>query len=141
MRRIPEPVLARTVTYGVVGLLLVTAATGLEAWPLTSYRLFSGERTDTRTGLELVAEGAAGDRLVRPDSMNPVLVTTTHRFGELVTATPDEREQMVRAWLDVAGIDPGTVDGARLDRVRRTLDPESLGWTEVSREPVLEVEL
>jgi hypothetical protein len=46
---------------------------------------------------------------------------------------------MVRAWLGVAGTRPGHVTSVRIERVRRTLDPASLEWTEVAREPVLEV--
>ncbi|MBD5786228.1 hypothetical protein IF650_08555 [Cellulosimicrobium terreum] len=140
MRSISQPVLARTVTYGVVGLLLVTAATGLEAWPLTSFRLFSGARTDTGTGLELVAVGASGETAVRPDRSNPVLVTTTHRYGELAGAGDARRRLMVDAWLGTAGIDPADVRTVRLERVRRTLDPATLEWSESSRELVLEVQ-
>ncbi|WP_435736563.1 hypothetical protein V5D56_17560 [Cellulosimicrobium sp. PMB13] len=139
MPRISEPVLARTVTYGVVCVLLATAAAGVEAWPLTSYRLFSGVRTDARTALELVAVGVDGPTVVRPDPTHPVLATTTYRYDDLAPASPAEREELVRAWLDTAGIDPADVASVRLDRVRSTLDPETLEWTEVSREPVLEV--
>jgi hypothetical protein len=139
MRRIPEPARARVVTYGVVGLLLATAATGTEAWPLTSFRLFSTVRTSTATGLELVAVRPDGTRsLVRFDAGNPVLATTADLLDDVADQEPERQRAMVRAWLDAAHLTPDDVDVVRVERVARTVGAD-LSRTEVSREVVVEV--
>jgi len=139
MRRISQPVRARVVTYGVVGLLLATAATGTEAWPLTSFRLFSMVRTSTATELELVAVHADGARSpVRFGTGNPVLATTADLLDDVVDQEPERQRAMVRAWLDAAHLAPDDVDVVRVERVERTLGAD-LSRTEVSREVVVEV--
>ena len=140
MRRISEPVRARAVTYGVVGLLLATAVAGAEAWPLTSFRLFSGVRTDTTTTLELVAVRDGGAQVpVRFATGNPVLASTAHLLDDVARHGVERRRAMVRAWLDAADLDPGGVAAVQVERVVRTVGVD-LSRSEVSREVVVEVQ-
>lgn len=118
--------------------LLVTAVAHLELWPLTSYRLFSEVRTDTRTVLELVVVARDGTTSVVP--ADPGVVTTDRRHRELPASSPDRRRERVTAWLAVAGADPADVDVVRLERVRTVLDPRTLDRRETARSVVLEVE-
>lgn len=133
---------ARAVTYGAVALLLAVAALELEAWPLTSYRLFSSVRTGEGTSSALVAVGHDGTRT--PVVMPPgkaVLVTTAHLHDELVRARPERQRQMVTSWLEIAGIDPAGVASVRLEHVRWRMDRESLERTELERTLAAEVAL
>lgn len=114
---------ARVVTYGLVVVLAGAVWTQTEAWPVTSYRLFSAVRTGTSASLELVAVGADGEP-------RPVRVTggavagTRHQYRELPGLPEAERRERVEAWLRVAGVDPATLVEVRLERVIRALDPE-----------------
>jgi len=143
------------VTYGLVLALLLTAAVEAELWPFTAYRLFSEVRTGTTVSLDLVAATAEGDVVVRPADRDAPLATTTRQYQDLAGAAPDRRQEMVTAWLGLAGIDPRTVRSVRLERTERT-DPRTVRsvrlertertlpagadeWVERSRETVLEV--
>lgn len=130
---------ARAVTYGIVLMLLVTAAVEAEVWPLTAYRLFSTVRTGTTVSLELVAATDDGDVLVQPADRSEPLATTARQYPDLSTATPERRREMVTAWLALAGIDPAAVTTVRLERAVRALPDGTSTWVERSRETVLEV--
>lgn len=136
---------ARSVTYGAVALLLVAGVTGLEAWPVSSFHLFSSVRTDTSRPLELVAVHDDGTRTpVRLAADNPVLRTTAHQYRDLVTASADDRRAMATAWLRAADLDPGTVTSVRLERLTRVMEPSGAAdwaWRETARELVTEVDL
>jgi hypothetical protein len=130
------------VTYGAVALLLVVAADQREAWPLTSYRLFSSVRTGEGASSSLVAVGQDGSRTpVGVPPGNEVLPTTAHLYDELARAKPEQQRAMVHTWLDIAGIDPAAVSSVRLESVRWRLDRESLERIETGRTLVAEVEL
>ncbi|MCB0977125.1 MAG: hypothetical protein KDB02_06660 [Acidimicrobiales bacterium] len=112
---------ARAVTYGLLFIVSFAVLSNTEAWPVTSYRLFSFVRTGHTSSLELVAVGTDGS--TRPVRIpKGVSAATRSRFPELRTMSPGERRRMVRAWLDVAGIEPDHVAVVRLVRVTRSLD-------------------
>lgn len=115
--------LARRVTVGTVVVLLLVALSGLEAWPLTSFRLFSTVRTGTSVGLQLQAVAPDGTRTPVRVPANQVMSTTTHQFAHLAHARPEVQRAKVRAWLTTAGIDPATVTEVELVRTTRSTDP------------------
>lgn len=123
---------ARQVTYGMVAVIAVTAVAGLELWPLTAFRLFSGVRTGTGTSYELLAVDADGTRTRVPARLQ--------LLAKLPQAAPDDAAAQVGAWLDDAGIDPAGVDVVVLERARWQLDPQTLVRGSTTPEVVLEVE-
>ena len=132
--------MARAVTYGLVLVLGFGVVQQIEAWPITSYRLFSQVRTDRSTSLELVAVGADGTRtLVRPSG--EVAATTAHQYRELRLLDPDRQQTQVHAWLDSADVDAEGQAAVRLERVTRRLDPDGGPATELTRVLVVEVPL
>lgn len=133
---------ARWVTGVAVAVLLGVAAAEVELWPLTSYRLFSGVRTESRSSLELVAVGPDGSRTPVPlDEHDQVLGTTSHQFRHLRDLPPAQRRAMAGAWLQLAGIDVADVARVEVERVRRTMDARTLEARVTDRRPVLEVVL
>ncbi|MEO6629671.1 MAG: hypothetical protein ABIP03_14020 [Aquihabitans sp.] len=136
-----ERSLARVVTYGMVALLAWAAVSSVEAWPITSYRLFSAVRTDRSVSLELVAVTMGGKRQVVSLGHGQLLATTRHQFM-LLRQDPDaERQRKVRAWLRLADIDAATVEQVDLERVERRLDPHGGPATVVARTVVVETVL
>lgn len=132
--------LGRLVTYGLVLVLAFGVVEQKEAWPVTSYRLFSQVRTGQSTMLELVAVDDDGERsVVRP--RGEVAATTRHQYRQLRLLDPAAQQVQVRAWLNAAGIDENEVATARLERVTRQLDPDGGPATETSRRLVVEVPL
>ena len=133
--------LARVVTYGMVGLLAWAALSTVEAWPVTSYRLFSAVRTDRSVTLELVAIATSGERQVVSLGRGQLLSTTRHQFMLLRREPDAERERKVRAWLELADIDASTVSRVDLERVERRLDPHGGPSKVVARTVVVETVL
>jgi hypothetical protein len=123
---------ARQVTYGMVAVIAVTAIAGVELWPLTAFRLFSGVRTGTGTSYELLAVDADGIRTRVPARLQ--------LLAKLPQAAPDDAAAQVDAWLDDAGIDPAAVDVVVLERAQWRLDPHTLTRAETTRTVVLEVQ-
>jgi len=131
---------ARVLTYGLVALLVFGVVNEVEAWPVTSYRLFSAVRTDRglRTDLQLVAR----DGSVRPLRLDGDTVSTTaHQYRTLPADAPAVQRRKALAWLDAAGVDPATVRAVRLVRVGLRLDPDGGAPTELWRHTLVEVEL
>lgn len=131
---------ARVVTYGLVLVLAFGVVQQVEAWPVTSYGLFSQVRTGQSAALELVAVAEDGRRtVVRP--RGEVAATTSHQYRELRRLTPADQETAVRAWLGAAGVDVEGLAVVRLERVTRRLDPDGGPATVLSRTLVVQVEL
>lgn len=114
--------LARRVTVGTILVLLLVAAVGVEAWPLTAFRLFSAVRTDTTTSVQLVVVSPDGSRTPLRLPSNQVLGITAHQFVDLAEESPAEQRRKVRAWLGVSGIDPEGVASVELVRTTRSAD-------------------
>lgn len=130
--------LARIVTYGILAVLAFGVWNHTEAWPVTSYRLFSHVRTGTSSSLELVAVDLDGEaRVVRP--RGEVGALTGHQYRDLVGLDVASQRTLVRAWLDLAEIDPSTVQVVRLEQVGRQLDPDGGPSTETRRTVLVEV--
>ena len=133
---------ARRLTWGTVAVLLVAAATHLELWPLTSYRLFSDVRTGSVTTIELVAVDAEGVRTpLRLDPRNPVVVTTGRQYADVRGAAPQRQREMVHAWLVAADVDPADVAAVVLEKAYLQMDPVTRERAETRREVLVEVTL
>lgn len=132
--------LGRLVTYGLVLVLAFGVVEQVEAWPVTSYRLFSQVRTGQSTTLELVAVDGDGKRSV-VRIRGEVAATTSHQYRRLRLLDLAEQREQVRAWLALADIDAGALAAVRLERVTRQLDPDGGPATESARRLVVEVPL
>lgn len=140
--RTPGRVLGRVVTYTVAVGLLVAAALDVEAWPITSFTLFSQPRTERSLKLELVAVDADGrGTAVSFADAAASVPNPAQQLQRLRTVDADERALRARALLGAAGVDPSTVERVELVRVVRLLDSDGGEPTEVSRSVVLEVAL
>lgn len=65
------PLATRVFVYGFLAVFLVTGLAGIEAWPLTGWKLFSQVRTDRQTGWEAVTVDGAGRERPVPFSALP----------------------------------------------------------------------
>lgn len=130
---------ARIVTYGMAAVLTLGVVNQIEAWPVTSWRLFSGVRTEqaVRTRFVIVGKDGSTSPLRLPGD---TVGTTSHQFATLPRLTPADQRDKVRAWLRAGGIDPDEVDRIRLERVRIRFDPDGGPATELDRSVVLELE-
>lgn len=131
-------VTGRLVTYGLIALLIVGVVTETEAWPITSWRLFSSLRTDQRasTVLTVVDRDGAEFPLRLPGD---VIGTTRHQFSTLPRKSPTVQQAKVRAWLEAADVDLARVDHVRLERRRLQLDPDGGDPAELDRITLLEI--
>ncbi|KMM44344.1 hypothetical protein CWIS_16660 [Cellulomonas sp. A375-1] len=115
--------IARAVTWGTLGVVLLGAAAEIEAWPVTSFRLFSTVRTADGATTSLVA--------IRPDSSqvtvrlpdDQVLATTSHQLVDLRHQSAHQQHAEAVAWLHVAGLDPDDYVAVAVDRSAWTMDP------------------
>lgn len=141
-RRDRSGVRARVVTYGAVVALAACAALSLEPWPLGSFRLFSEPRTGERSALVLVAVDGAGAAVpVRFTGDRRAVRSAQRQLPDLVELEPAERRRRVRAWLRLAGVDPGPIREVVLQRVRRRLDLDGGPSRELARVDVLRIPL
>ena len=136
----PDPAhMARAVVYGFLGALLLVALTGSEAWPLSSFRLFSDIRTEESTGWRLVAVTPAGVERpvdVRGDADSRRASRELHRLDDL---PPANQRRRVITWLDLAHVDPRRYKSVRLYRVSIRATPDHRSTEEVGR--LLEVDV
>jgi hypothetical protein len=122
--------LARGLTYGTPGLLLVVALVGADFWPLSAYRLFSTLRSDTTSSQQLVVSFADGTEQAVRCVDHPVLRETMRFVPALPDAAAETRDVMLDTWFADCGIDGGDVVRVRIDRVDRAVDPVTLVSTE-----------
>lgn len=130
---------ARIVSNGMVAILTVGVLNQVEAWPITSWRLFSGVRTEqaVRTRFLIVRDDGSTDSLrLHGDTIG----TTAHQFATLPHLAPTAQRRKIRTWLRTGGVDPDEVAAVRLERVRLGLDPDGGPAAELDRRIVLEIE-
>lgn len=117
------PVIARVVTYGVVLVLVIAVALDAEWWPVSSMRLFSGERTSSSTSWEVDLVDATGieHRLDLAD-LGPSFAGLDYFARHLPTMRRDRLDGICQAWADAA-VDQGSVAAAevRIYHLRRTV--------------------
>jgi len=138
-------VVGRTVTYGVVGLIVTVCLTIVELWPLTSLHLFSAVRTSQTLSTELIAIVAVDEdpTRVRLDFSDhgEVIAHTSHLFHKIPARTAPEQAEMIDAWLELANLDKDQVVSVQLERVRREMSEPTASWREVDRVITREMEM
>lgn len=112
------------VTVAIIVTIIVTVFGGFEAWPLTSFRLFSGVRTGHSSSLSLVAITADGRSTpINADSHHIFVKRAGHLYHLIPARPPAEQRAMVDAWLDAAGMSPADYATVELRRTSEELDP------------------
>lgn len=91
------------VGYGLGALLVVCVLAQVEVWPLSSFRLFSEERTTATTGWEVALVDGAGAEHAVPFSRLPRAYRGAHHLAPGLAGLPaDRRDAVCRAWADAA---------------------------------------
>ncbi|HVQ88181.1 MAG TPA: hypothetical protein VMT88_08365 [Actinomycetes bacterium] len=117
-------------TFGVIGLIVVCALTGLEVWPFSGFRLFSVVRTQEQVSWELRTVDAAGvETPVDLDDLPVSYWGAHHVIPELPEMSQSDRQAAVLAWLHGANVDTDSVSSVRVYEI------ESLVSTEPSHAP------
>ncbi|MGH9164584.1 MAG: hypothetical protein ACRDZW_03590 [Acidimicrobiales bacterium] len=107
---------SRPLVYGFLALLLASSALGVEAWPLTGWRLFSQVRTGEVAGWQVVTVDAAGaEAPLDVAALGRAYRGVSWILGDFATMTQAERDEVCRAWVARSGS-----SGARSVRVYRT---------------------
>jgi hypothetical protein len=128
-----DPPRSARVLVGVLLVLLVGAGIGVEAWPLTGWRLFSAARDDTQTQYVLEAVGADGStRLVDLDELPGRPYSNAEwAMAELPDAPDTRSEAVCQALLEpVVEVEPGLAE-LRIARNDARLMENDGAWTVV----------
>lgn len=115
--------------------LLGAGLRGIEAWPLTAWRLFSLSRDDDQTRWTVEVVAVDGSR--RTVSLEELPLRYRHAewpMADLPDATDERRDEVCAALAAaVADVEPAAVE-VRIVRDRQTLVAEGDGW-EVRHDP------
>lgn len=146
MSTAPDPARARLrgrlVTYGILGAMVLAVAFHVEAWPMTSFRLFSFVRTSTQSELVLYAVDGAGARTEVPiDRDQRSVLNTERQLADVKGASPSRQQAMLDAWFDDAGLDPSRYAAALIQRITTRTQRDGSPPVEVARTDVVEVPL
>lgn len=97
---------------------------GIEAWPLSGFRLFSHLRTDTATSWHAVAVAPDGTEAgVRFGLLPPAYRGSSLLMAGFGSLPEDDRSTLCRTWLAAASDRFGPVIGVRLFRVDHKVIP------------------
>ncbi|HVE47817.1 MAG TPA: hypothetical protein VNA57_13855 [Acidimicrobiales bacterium] len=129
------PLATRVFVYGFLGVFLVTGLAGVEAWPLTGWKLFSRARTDRQVGWEAVTvDGAGREHPVRLSALPRSYRGGPHLFSAYRRFSTERIEEACRALVGAVQ-ERDRTDARSLRvyrRVRRSrLGPGSRGRAEV----------
>lgn len=116
-------VLARAVTYGVVGAVLLAVAVTGEWWPVSSMRLFSEERSSTAWTWEVDLVGVDGaEHALDTGDLGPAYAGLDYFARHLPDLSTRHLDAICRAWADAALERGGPrAESTRLYRVRRAV--------------------
>jgi hypothetical protein len=134
--------LARSVTYGLCGTLLLLGAAQIELWPLSAFRLFSSVRgPETVSWVVVTVDTDGGEHALDLSRMHGSVGLPHHVLPTLVDASPAERTRVVKAYVDAAGEGASAVDAKVYRVVSRTSTEADVPSAEVSRDLAYEVVL
>ena len=90
---------ARVVTYGLVGLLALCVVAQVEWWPLSAFKLFSGERTAATVSWQVALVDPGGAEHVVPFDRLPRGYRGPHHLAADLPGLPARRTEAVcKAW-------------------------------------------
>lgn len=110
----------RIVVYGLLTLVIGAGFASVEAWPLTSWKLFSAVRQEVQYHWEVVTVGAGGREAPADFGALPVGYRQAHHvLSDFASKAPAEQERLCVALADAFHReDPDTMTGVRIYRVR-----------------------
>lgn len=114
---------ARPFVYVFLAVLLATSILGVERWPFTAWKLFSGVRTGVSTGWRVVTVApGGGESPVDFAALGRGFRGASWRLADFPAMTGAEREAVCRAWADAVAVTTGQpVAAVRAYRVRRAV--------------------
>ena len=134
--------LARAVTYGLCGTLLVLGTAQLEYWPLSAFKLFSTVRGPEITSWIVVTVGSDGvEHRLDLGGMPDRVGLPHHTLPKLLHASAAERTEVLTAYVGAAGADPAALRARVYRVVSRTSTEAHVPRAEVSRDLAYEVVL
>jgi hypothetical protein len=114
---------ARRFVWAYLAVFLVAGVVGIEAWPLTGWRLFADARSARQLSWQAVTVDAAGRERPIPFADLPVRyqgnVQVLKGYAEL---PPGEQAAVCRAWADAVRARGGQVSEVRIYRIEVDLE-------------------
>lgn len=111
---------ARAFVGALLGMLVVCGLAGIEAWPFSGFRLFSGVRGPVTSTWRLVAVTSDGEEVpINVSRLGPAYRGFGHVAREFGTLEPAERAAVCEVWLRAAesiGIDAVALRFVRFDQ-------------------------
>lgn len=133
---------ARLVTVGLLAVIVFAVAGTVEAWPVTSFRLFSQVRTANSSSYRLIAVDEQGrERPVVINDAHAFARRTSSQLGKLPTLSVQRRRDKVLAILDASDLANAHIREVILRRRSFVGDLESSRLRQVSTKDVLRVEV
>jgi hypothetical protein len=140
MQAPPVPRWTRRFVAAYLAAFLLCGLVGVEAWPLTGWRLFADARPARQPGFQAVTVDPAGRETPIPFAALPAGFHGNVQVLKGFAGLPDDRKLAVcRAWADAVGARGGQVAAVRIYRTvtdvaarvgRRGAPPDrSLRWT------------
>jgi hypothetical protein len=122
---VPQAWRARVVVLVLLGAFVASFLTEAELWPMSSFRLFSGLRSDQSSSVELVAVSANGsEQRIDVQRNRTAARSALHQVSTLPHLPLAEQQKEVRAWLGIAEMDPDAFVAVRLYRVTLRHSPD-----------------
>jgi hypothetical protein len=101
---------------------------GIEAWPLTGWRLFSHVRTMHQTGWRAVAVDASGrERRIAFGELSTAFKSFTLIMNGFDSLPPDRKRSTCRAWADAVRRSGQPIESLRIYRLAWDLLPRRAG--------------
>lgn len=122
--------------------MVFAVANTVEAWPVTSLRLFSGVRTAQVVSYELIAyDHAGGEYRVRADANNAFVARTSSQYARLARDSASTQHAKAVAWVAAAGLDPADMREVVLWRTRAQLVDHGEHRRTLDRRAAVRIEL
>lgn len=130
----------RVVTYLALLVVMGVALTGQEAWPLSSFALFSRVRTGESVSVQVVALRRDGrEELVDLGRRHSATRGATHLIPHLRAKPRAVQVAEVSSWMQEAGIDPSDVVAARIYRTVREVSRDGTPGKVLRRRMTLQI--
>lgn len=96
---VEEPRWSKPFARALLAAFLVCGLAGIEAWPLTGWRLFSAVREERQESWRAVVVEGGRERPIPFHSFGPAYTGSVHVLGSFPTLPARERIAVCRAWL------------------------------------------
>lgn len=115
---------AKVIVISLLSLLIWSGFAGKEAWPLTSWRLFSRVRTAEQVSWAAVGVTGAGEHVIDFGSLPRPYHGAASILKTWPAMSPRDRLAVCRVWLTTMSDITPTLQGIRVYRTVRRVDPD-----------------